>query len=307
MGYRVIVIATASKLSLKNKNFLYSPIDGKSISVPIEDISVIVLETHQVSITNALLAKLSELNIVLFSCDEKHIPCGVYLPFHQHSRYSLMAHLQSSWSEPFKKQIWQKIIIQKIKNQAYCLRYSENENYKYIETMALYVKSGDSTNVESSCAKAYFEYLFAPFNRRDEEDWRNKALNYGYSLIRGAIARSLVSYGFIPAFGLHHKNQLNAFNLADDIIEPFRAFVDVVVWEMYQESYVDICERKQRFIKEDKNKLYEFFSVETIIDGHKTTLLNACDIVVQSLSNATKEKDSTELLLPSLDIDDEKL
>jgi len=111
MSYRVVVIATPSKISLYRKNLLYSPFEGETISVPIEDISVIVLETHQVSITNALLSKISELNIVLFSCNEKHTPSGVFLPFHQHSRYSLMAHLQVTWTEPFKKQIWQKTII----------------------------------------------------------------------------------------------------------------------------------------------------------------------------------------------------
>ena len=304
MAWRTVVISTPSKISLHRKNFLYSPIEGESISVPIEDISVIVLETHQVSITNALLSKIAQLNIVLFSCDEKHTPNGVFLPFHQHSRYSLMAHLQTKWTKPFKKQIWQQIIIQKIKNQAYCLRYVKNENYKKIYDLSLHVKSGDSTNVESSSAKQYFEYLFAPFNRRDEEDWRNMALNYGYSLVRGAIARSLVAYGLIPSFGIHHSNQLNAFNLADDMIEPFRAFVDVVVYEIYEENIDEIAQRKQRFIKEDKNRLYELFDVQVKIDNHQTTLLNACDVTVSSLANATKSKDYDDLLLPSLDVDE---
>lgn len=304
MSYRVVVISSASKISLHRKNFLYSPLEGESISVPIEDISVIVLETHQVSITNALFSKIAELNIVLFSCDEKHTPNGIFLPFHQHSRYSLMAHLQIGWTKPFKKNIWQKIIVQKIQNQAYCLKYIKNKNYKKIYNLSLHVKSGDSTNVESSSAKLYFEYLFAPFNRRDEEDWRNKALNYGYSLIRGAIARSLVSYGLIPSFGIHHKNQLNAFNLADDIIEPFRAFIDVVVYEMYEECLEDICKRKQRFIKEDKNRLYELFSVKANIDNHETTLLNCCDIVASSLANAIKSKEYEDILLPSLEVNE---
>lgn len=304
MSWRTVVISTASKISLHRKNFLYSPLKGESISVPIEDISVIVLETHQVSITNALLSKIAELNIVLFSCDDKHTPNGVFLPFHQHSRYSLMAHLQTEWTKPFKKKMWQKIIIQKIKNQAYCLKYIKNENHKSIYNLSLHVKSGDSTNVESSSAKLYFEYLFAPFNRRDDEDWRNSALNYGYSLVRGAVARSLVSYGLIPSFGIHHCNQLNAFNLADDIIEPFRAFVDVVVYEMYEENIDKIAQRKQRFIKEDKNRLYELFDVKVKIDNYHTTLLNACDTVASSLANATKSKEHEDIFLPSLDVDE---
>jgi len=278
--------------------------EGEVVSVPMEDISVIVLETHQVSITNALLSKISELNIVLFSCDDKHTPSGVFLPFHQHSRYSLMAHLQVEWSKPFKKNIWQSIIKQKIQNQSYALRYIGHKKHKDIYNLSLHVKSGDNTNVESSSAKQYFEYLFAPFNRRDDEDWRNKALNYGYSLVRGAVARSLVSCGFLPSFGLHHQNQLNAFNLADDIIEPFRAFVDVVVYEIYEDCIDEIYQRKHRFIKEDKNKLYEIFNVEVQIDNHQTTLLNSCDIVAISLANATKSKDIKHILLPSLDVDE---
>jgi len=127
-------------------------------------------------------------------------------------------------------------------------------------------------------------------------------LNYGYSLVRGAIARSLVAYGLIPCFGIHHKNQLNAFNLADDMIEPFRAFVDVVVYEMYEESFEDICQRKHRFIKEDKNRLYELFGVKAKIDNYETTLLNCCDIVSSSLANATKSKKSEDISLPSLDV-----
>ena len=118
MGWRSIIISKPSKISLKNHNFLYSPVSGDEVVVPIIDISVIILETHQVTITSALLSRLADENIVLFSCDQKHTPNGIFTPFHQHSRFSLMVHLQTQWSEPFKKRLWQQIIQKKITNQS---------------------------------------------------------------------------------------------------------------------------------------------------------------------------------------------
>ena len=118
MSWRTIIISKPSKISLKNHNFLYSPIEGEDIVVPIIDISIIIIETHQVTITSALLSRMAEENILIFSCDKKHIPNGIFTPFHQHSRFSLMVHLQIKWSEPFKKRVWQQIIQQKISNQA---------------------------------------------------------------------------------------------------------------------------------------------------------------------------------------------
>jgi len=154
MGWRTVVISKPSKISLKNHNFLYSPIESENITVPIEDISVIVLETPQVTITSALLSKLADLNILVFSCDKKHTPNGVFTPFHQHSRFSLMVHLQTSWSEPFKKRLWMKIISQKIKNQSSVLNHFDKKvESKELINIANNVKSGDSTNCESYSAK----------------------------------------------------------------------------------------------------------------------------------------------------------
>jgi CRISPR-associated protein Cas1 len=299
MGWRTLVITNPSKLSLQNDQLKYSPKDGDIITVPIDDISVIVLEVHQVTITSALMSRLAESGIALFTCDKTHTPNGVFIPFHQHSRYAQVSHGQINWSVPFKKRAWQMIVSQKVFNQAKTLEYMKKKKVKQIEAYAKNVKSGDSSNVESSAARLYFQELFGKaFYRRDESDWRNSALNYGYALIRGAISRTLASHGFLPAFGLFHKSTLNAFNLSDDLIEPYRAFVDVVVAEHFQ-NFIELADTK--FLPEHKTELYQMFTLKTIIDGVSTSLLNSIEVSVASLLNATMKKNVALLRLPILD------
>lgn len=296
MGWRTIIISKPSKISLKNHNFLYSPIGDKEITIPIIDISVIILETHQVTITNALLSRMAEENILVFSCDKKHTPNGIFTPFHQHSRFSLMVHSQVRWSEPFKKRVWQQIIIQKIRNQSNVLKiFNKEQEAKELEIIAKNVNSGDSANCESHSAKLYFNYLFENFQRRDISDWRNSALNYGYSIIRGVIARDLSASGLIPALGLHHKNQLNAFNLADDLIEPFRPFVDKKVNDIFLDNELP---KIYELEFNHKIELVELLQKSIYIKGEYTTLLNACSIMINSLITCTKDNNFNKLFLP---------
>jgi len=296
VGWRTIVISKPSKISLHKHNFLYTPNDDEPISVPIDDISVIILETHQVTITSALLSKLASLNILLFTCDNKHIPNGVFIPFHQHSRFSLMVHMQIKWSQAFKKRVWMHIIKQKIKNQSYVLQQnSKAVEAKELVNLSNQVKSGDSTNIESYSAKLYFSYLYKNFNRRDISDWRNGAMNYGYSIIRGVISRDISSSGFIPSLGLHHKNQLNAFNLSDDIIEPYRAFVDMRVDKIFKEENL---KKLDELSFNHKVKLIELLQIKVNINNENTTLLNSINIYVNSLVNCTKENNFDLILLP---------
>jgi CRISPR-associated protein Cas1 len=299
MGWRTVVITRPSKLSLENDQLKYAPKDSEVASVPIDDISVIIIEIQQVTITSALLSRISEANITLFTCDKTHMPNGVFIPFHQHSRYTQISHAQVAWSEPFKKRLWQQIVSIKVQNQSQTLAYMKKEKVKQLQKYAKNVKSGDSTNIESTTARIYFMALFGTgFHRRNESDWRNSALNYGYALVRGAISRSLASHGFLPAFGLFHHSTLNAFNLSDDLIEPYRAFVDVVVAEQFEE-FIELSDT--RFISEHKIELYQLFAMETVINGETTTLLNSIEICVTSLINATLKKDINLLKLPYLD------
>ncbi|MFV0480383.1 MAG: type II CRISPR-associated endonuclease Cas1 [Campylobacteraceae bacterium] len=301
MGYKTVVFSNPCKLSLKLDNLKFEAKNQDEILVPLSDISVIILETNQITITSALLSEFANKDISVFTCDGSHIPNGLFLPFHQHSRYSLMSELQIKWSEPFKKQCWQNIISQKVKNQANVLKYFKYSGEKTLQNLSNQVKSGDSTNIEGYAAREYFSHLFGAFNRKNDDDWRNKALNYGYAIVRGVVARDLVSCGFLPFFGLHHKNQLNAFNLADDIIEPFRPFVDILVNERYEEQVDKIVDRKNTLTKEDRNYLCEILNIEVCINNHTTSLQNASLITCNSLANATKNQKSSEIILPKLD------
>ena len=175
--------------------------------------------------------------------------------------------------------------------------YKEKE-YKELINIEKRVNSGDSENLEAQTAKIYFAYLFNDFMRRDISDWRNSALNYGYSIIRGVIARDLSASGLIPALGIHHKNQLNSFNLADDLIEVFRAFVDFEVYKLQKENNIPkIYELKS----EHKIKLIEILQKTVYINGEKSTLLNSVNILVSSLANATKENDTKNIRLVSFE------
>ena len=297
MSYRTINISKPCKISVKNHNFLYSPVDDNAISVPISDISIVILETKQVVITSPLLSKMAKHNILLFSTDESHVPNGVFTPFHQHSRFTLVSHLQVEMSIPLKKKLWQSIIKQKIYNQGTTLEQFKTEGHKELILLSKSVKSGDSSNIESYSAKAYWSYLFVNFNRRDILDWRNSALNYGYSIIRGAIARTISANGLIPAFGLHHHNQLNAFNLVDDMIEPFRCFVDMIVFTILKRE--KIIPYGTILSKEHRVELLKVFQIKVNISNIETDLLNAVKIAVNSLICSIKEKQQT-LELPSI-------
>ena len=236
-AWRTILITKPCRLSMKNLQLIYEPKDEPTVIVPLEDITVIVIETNQANMTTALLSKCAEKNIAFFSCDNYHMPNGSFMPFHQHSRLSQVAHMQVAMKLPLKKQLWQKIITQKITNQSQLLDYFEKDNIQ-LELLTNKVKSGDSENLEALAARRYWSLLFDEFVRDQKKaDPRNIALNYGYAIVRGAVARSLVSYGLLPTFGVFHRSELNAYNLADDMIEPLRPMVDMIVKKLEQKKF----------------------------------------------------------------------
>jgi CRISPR-associated protein Cas1 len=255
-----------------------------------------VLETKQATVTAYLLAELAEYGIVLFSCDDSHMPSGIFQPFHQHSRFAETACLQAEWSEPFKKRCWQRIIQEKIANQARVLKTHACANAENLEYLIDKVQSGDETNVEAFASRIYWDSLFERF-RRHAEDKRNSALNYGYAILRGAIARYLSSSGFIPCFGVHHCNKLNAFNLADDVIEPFRPFVDSIVFSIFESCF---DEEAIGLTIQERQALVSVLSSECAFKGEKINVLKACELSVNSLSGATKQKNYNILQFPKL-------
>lgn len=227
MEFRNIFIANPAKLSIKRGQLAIS--QQQEVTVPVEDIASVLIESPQVTITAQALSTLSQQGVTVFFVDEKHLPCAQLLPMNQFSRQRKLLEIQFSIGKPLQKQLWQKIVRQKIRNQGKCLELLNLEGYQTLYQMADSVQSGDSGNVEAAAAAFYFRHLFGDEFTRGQDSLINARLNYGFAIFRGMIARNLVIHGFEPCLGLHHHSELNQFNLADDLIEPYRPLVELFV------------------------------------------------------------------------------
>lgn len=293
MGWRILQISKACKLSVKNRQLLYEPFEDAPLKIPLEDISVIILENKQILLSNSLLCELPEYDIVLFTCDFSHLPTGVMFPFHTHSRYSETAWMQQEVSEPLKKRLWQEVVKTKINNQAMVLDILDKPNAGKLREIAKQVQSGDAKNAEAFAANLYWKNLFADFNRNDDGDVRNAALNYGYAVLRGCMARCIVGAGLLPCFGIHHANKLNQFNLVDDMMEPYRPFVDYVISKLPLIGETELN-------TELKNKILPVLSINSHIREEDINLLKSCEITATSLVKAMLRKKVSELHLPQM-------
>lgn len=199
------------------------------ITRPVEDIGLIVLDHKQITITSGVLEALLENKSCIITCDQKSMPVGMLLPLYGNTLQNERFREQLAASIPLKKQLWQQTIKCKIENQAAMLAYCLGEEHKCMKIWANDVRSGDPDNLEARAASYYWKKLFAHidgFTREREGDFPNNLLNYGYAILRATIARSLVSSGLLPTLGIHHHNRYNAYCLADDIMEPYRPYVD---------------------------------------------------------------------------------
>jgi CRISP-associated protein Cas1 len=230
MAWRGVHITKPGRLSLKDGQIVVAQEEGE-VRLPLEDIGWIILDEPRLTLTSTLLAACAEQGIALIHTDARHMPISTTLPFHTHHRQAGIAALQLGLSLPFKKRCWQAIVRAKITNQAAVLAQTGRNQSEALHAMAKLVSSGDSENVEARAARHYWSALFHDFIRDDPADLRNKMLNYGYAVMRAMLARALVGAGLIPSLGLHHASQTNAYNLADDMIEPFRPLVDALVFE----------------------------------------------------------------------------
>lgn len=290
MAYRNIMIASSAHVSVSKEQLIITT-DAKH-SIPLEDISSVLFENRQTTITMATLSELGQNGITVYFCDKKHTPCAIMMPFAQHSRNLGMIKLQEELTTPRKKQLWQQIVKAKIANQALCLKYlGKNIEAEYLNSFTKKVLSGDANNVEATAALYYFKNLFSgTFNRGDDEDMRNAYLNYGYAILRGHIARLIASYGFMPMKGLHHKSELNAYNLADDFIEPLRPIVDLFVVQLNE------CPELK---SEHKQGLYNLLNMEIDSGGQKHSVSYAAERMIQSFTRCCQLK-TKELFLPKL-------
>ncbi|MFD1317244.1 type II CRISPR-associated endonuclease Cas1 [Loigolactobacillus zhaoyuanensis] len=291
MAFRNLYIQNPARLSIAKSQLVIQ--QEERYTVPVEDISSIMIEHKQCTITAPALSFLAEHQVAVFTCDQKHLPCAVVLPLGQYYRKLEALESQLHVRTKTKARLWQKLMKQKIENQAKVLELNHCKNIAELNFLATQVTEGDKTFKESRAARLYFMGLFGDkFNRRNE-DVMNGALNYGYAIIRGIIARDICAYGFEPAFGVFHKNELNPFNLADDLIEPFRAYVDLWVYE----HQVDL---KDGLTPKNKQALFQLLFTEVRIDNEFHSLSNAVHKSVSSYTTCCRNNSAAGLKLPEL-------
>jgi len=224
MSFKQIFIKNRAYLSYQNNSMSVKNESGQTL-VSLDDIDMIIVENQQTTLTSSLLSHMAKSNIVVIFTDEYYLPSAISTGFYKNSRTTKVQKAQIYTSKPKLNRLWKEIVISKVLNQADVLNSFTKDEYLY--SLIKRVHSADKGNVEAIAAAYYFKKLFGKeFCRSDEQDGRNGALNYGYSIIRSSIARHIVAYGLNPAFGIWHSNELNAYNLADDILEPFRPIVD---------------------------------------------------------------------------------
>lgn len=265
-------------------------------TVPIEDIGVVVLDHPQIMVSHSLIAKLLQNNVALITCNETHHPTGLMLNLDGNTLQSQKFRAQLDASKPLLKQLWQQTIISKIENQATLLKSIGVETGNMIR-WASEVRSGDTGNKEARAAVYYWGKLFHKlpwFKRERFGEPPNHILNYGYAILRAVVARSLVASGLLPTLGIFHRNQYNAYCLADDLMEPYRPFVDRIVYRMVEEDRHEL-----ELNKELKAELLQIPVLDVLIDGQKSPLMVAVQRTTASLSRCF-EGESRKLVYPSL-------
>lgn len=292
MGFRNIKIDSHVKLSIKNQQ-LYIETDILR-QIPLEDINCIIIENQTVTVSAYLLQKMADMGITVYVCDEKHLPNAVLLPMVRHSRHFKILKYQIEAGKPLQKRLWQQIVVRKIRNQALCLAYLDLDGSEELMKMCKEVQSGDRTHVEAKAAAFYFKSLYGLGFSRGNDHVINSALNYGYAIVRGLIARSIVCYGLEPSIGVFHHSELNNFNLADDMIEPFRPLVDLYVSQNYDVAEIDSDLTPQR-----KRDIFGIINYDMDVKGEKRIISNCIDMLVASYSSALQGKRS-DLELPEL-------
>jgi CRISPR-associated protein Cas1 len=257
------------------------------ITVPVEDIGVVVLDNKQITLTHGLLEALLENNCAVITCGSNRMPVGLLLPLEGNTLQSERFRAQIEASLQKKKQLWQQTVQAKIINQAKVLSSVNETEVNNMRVWANNTKSGDSENMEARAAAYYWARLFPqiPLFTRDREGIPpNNLLNYGYAVLRAIIARSLVSSGLLPTLGIHHHNKYNAYCLADDIMEPYRPFVDKLVIEIVNADMQQAMSLPMELTKEIKTKLLQIPVLDVVINEQRSPLMIAAGQTTASLA-----------------------
>lgn len=281
---RTIDISEPAYLHLKHRQLLIDKKGETVAQIPIEDLGVVILQNPAVVLTQAVIIACQKNNVVLVFCDERHLPYSVLLPISEgNNLHNKVLEQQISLKLPAKKRLWQQVVKRKITEQANTLR-NLDKTCKPLERLAENVKAGDPENLEAQAAQIYWKLLFGNTFRRDVElDGVNSLLNYGYSIMRAMVARAIVGSGLHPAIGLHHQNQYNGLCLADDLMEPFRPWVDFKVYKMMQSN------PQLQVNKETKIPLLNLLSEIVTWEQQNMPLMVACHYLLANLKRAYED------------------
>lgn len=299
MVKRTLYFGNSTYLSIKNKQLKIDLIDSDRtvLTIPIEDIGIVVLDNYQITITSGVIESLLENNVSIITCDKSHLPVGLMLTLFGNTVQSERFRYQIDASIPLKKQLWQQTVISKIKNQGDVLEIKTGLIPKNMRVWANNVKSGDVENKEARAAAYYWKTLFPEieyFTRDREGVFPNNLLNYGYAILRAIVARALVSNGLLPTLGIFHRNKYNAYCLADDIMEPYRPYVDRLILDI-----MDNYDSYNVINKEIKSKLLSIPTIDVVINNKRSPLMVAVSTTSASLMKCYTGE-TRKILYPSI-------
>jgi len=296
---KTLYFGNPTYLSSKNEQLIIrQPNIEQERTIPMEDIGVIVLDCQQITLTSGVIEKLLEKNCALITCNSNHIPTGLMLSLEGNTLQNERFREQLDASIPLKKQLWQQTVQCKIRNQAAVLKQTQGIEIKNMLNWANNVRSGDSENLEARAAAYYWKNIFpmiSGFTRERGGVAPNNLLNYGYAILRAIVARALVASGLLPTLGIHHHNRYNAFALADDIMEPYRPFVDQYVLGKVRPFDVPM----EELTKEMRARLLQMLTCDVMLGDVQRPLMIALSSTTASLARYYM-KESNELALPRL-------
>ncbi len=289
MTWRTVIIANRCKLDLKMGYLVVRGADTKRIFL--DEIAIVLVEDNAVSITGVLMTALIEKKIKVILCDNKRNPCAELIPYRGSHDCSRKIKTQLKWSDYIKGAVWTEIVSEKIKKQALLLEnVDKQESADLLKKYAQELEFNDPTNREGHAAKVYFNALFGMSFSRSEENIINAALNYGYTLLLSAFNREIVANGYLTQIGIFHDNMFNHFNLSSDLMEPFRPYVDRLV---YQNDFTV-------FEKEEKYIMISLLHETVVINNIRQTLLNSIKLYTRSVFDALNDNDASQILFARL-------
>lgn len=288
---RIVDVATDGVHLSAHRGLLIVTLDREEVGrVALDDIAAVIVHAHGVTWTTSLVVKLAQVGAMMVLCSANHAPVAMMVPVEGHHAQNARFRAQWDVSLPFRKQAWKTVVQAKIRNQGSLLSALGREEGQALLLMAERVKSGDPANSEAQAARRYWPALLGPQFRRDRDaSGANALLNYGYTVMRAAVARSVIAAGLHPTIGLHHANRLNAFALADDLVEPFRPLVDAVVRQMVEDGESNLDGLA-------KARLAALLSADLDLQGATTPVSVAIQRLAQSLA-ASFEKRRVELAI----------